>query len=115
MRSDPSDGRPSLPPTAAVTSPASDATPRRLTISISQRTLWLAAGVALVALMVTLALTQGVEFYLILWVGVLTCCLMLDDIRTRSKLIEVGGVTAVVMMAATSVINRKVWESTSTP
>lgn len=59
MRSDPSDGRPSLPPTAAVTSPASDATPRRLTISISQRTLWLAAGVALVALMVTLALTRA--------------------------------------------------------
>ena len=32
----------------------------------------------------------------------LTCCFLLDDIRTRSKLIEVGGATALAMMAATA-------------
>ena len=71
-----------------------------MTIAYEQR---FAVGVASMhGLLVTLALDQGIGFYIILWVGVLTCCLMLDDIRTRSKLIEVGGVTAVVMMAATA-------------
>ena len=31
----------------------------------------------------------------------ITCCYMLDDIRTRSKLIEVGGAASVAMMIAT--------------
>jgi putative nucleotidyltransferase with HDIG domain len=71
-----------------------------MTIAYEQR---FAVGVASMhALLVSLALDQGVGFYLILWVGVLTSCLMLDQIRTRSKLIEVGGVTAVAMMAATA-------------
>lgn len=71
-----------------------------MTIAYEQR---FAVGVASMhGLLVTLALDQGIGFYIILWTGVLTCCLMLDDIRTRSKLIEVGGVTAVVMMAATA-------------
>jgi putative nucleotidyltransferase with HDIG domain len=71
-----------------------------MTIAYEQR---FAVGVASMhGLLVTLALDQGIGFYIILWVGVLTCCLMLDDIRTRSKLIEVGGITAVVMMAATA-------------
>jgi putative nucleotidyltransferase with HDIG domain len=71
-----------------------------MTIAYEQR---FAVGIASMhGLLVTLALDQGIGFYVILWAGVLTCCLMLDDIRTRSKLIEVGGVTAVVMMAATA-------------
>jgi putative nucleotidyltransferase with HDIG domain len=71
-----------------------------LTIAYEQR---FAVGVASMhGLLVTLALDQGIGFYVILWVGVLTCCLLLDDIRTRSKLIEVGGLTAVAMMAATA-------------
>ena len=32
----------------------------------------------------------------------LTACFLLDDIRTRSKLIEVGGATALAMMVATA-------------
>jgi putative nucleotidyltransferase with HDIG domain len=71
-----------------------------LTIAYEQR---FAVGVATMhALLVTIALDQGAGFYIILWTGVLTSCLMLDEIRTRSKLIEVGGVTAVAMMAATA-------------
>ena len=38
---------------------------------------------------------------MILFAGVMTCCYLLDDIRTRSKLIEVGGASALAMMAAT--------------
>jgi putative nucleotidyltransferase with HDIG domain len=52
-------------------------------------------------IIVTAALDQGISFFLILWVGILTSCFLLDEIRTRSKLIEIGGMTALAMMAAT--------------
>src|SRR6185369_1646386 len=65
-----------------------------LTIAYDQR---FATGVASIhAILVTLALNQSVGFFLVLWAGVLTCCFLLDEIRSRSKLIEVGGITAVV-------------------
>jgi putative nucleotidyltransferase with HDIG domain len=71
-----------------------------MTMAYDQR---FAIGIASMhGLLVTLALDQGVGFYIILWVGVFTCCLMLDEIRTRSKLIEVGGATALAMMVATA-------------
>jgi putative nucleotidyltransferase with HDIG domain len=71
-----------------------------MTIAYDQR---FAVGIASMhGLLVTLALDQGIGFYLVLWVGVFTTCLMLDDIRTRSKLIEVGGATALAMMIATA-------------
>jgi predicted PurR-regulated permease PerM len=66
MRSDPSDGRPAPMSSAAVASPASDAAPRRLTVSVSQRTLWLAAGVALVTLVVILALARALSAILLI-------------------------------------------------
>jgi predicted PurR-regulated permease PerM len=66
MRNDPSEGKSALTPGAAVASPAGDAPPRRLTISISQRTLWLAAGVALVTLVVVLALTRALSAVLLI-------------------------------------------------
>jgi len=66
MRNDPSDGRPALAPTTTVASPAGDAPPRRLTISISQRTLWLGAGVALVTLVVVLALARALSAVLLI-------------------------------------------------
>ncbi len=53
------------------------------------------------ALLVTIALDQGVGFFVILWVGALTSAFMLDDIRSRSKLIEVGGITALSLIVAT--------------
>ena len=71
-----------------------------MTIAYDQR---FAVGIASThGLLAALALDQGVGFFIILWVGVFTCCLMLDEIRTRSKLIEVGGITAVAMMVATA-------------
>jgi cyclic-di-AMP phosphodiesterase PgpH len=67
-----------------------------LTIAYDQR---FAIGVSAVqAALVTCALNQGIGFFLILLVGVLVSCFMLDDVRTRSKLIEVGGAAAIAMM-----------------
>ena len=71
-----------------------------LTIAYDQR---FAIGVATIhGFLVTFALGQNISFFLIIWVGVLTACFLLDDIRTRSKLIEVGGATALVMALATA-------------
>ena len=53
------------------------------------------------AVLVSVALGQGLSFFIILFAGVMTCCQLLDDIRTRSKLIEIGGAAALAMMAAT--------------
>jgi putative nucleotidyltransferase with HDIG domain len=67
-----------------------------VTIAYDQR---FAVGVATVhAMLVTLALHQGMEFFVVIWVGLLTACFLLEDIRSRSKLIEVSGATAVAMM-----------------
>lgn len=52
------------------------------------------------SILVTAALDQGIAFFLVLFAGVLTSALMLDEVRSRSKLIEVGGVTALIMLAA---------------
>jgi len=43
---------------------------------------------------------QGIGFFLIIWVGVVTTCFMMNDVRTRSKLIEVGVAAGVAMMFA---------------
>ncbi len=69
-----------------------------LTIAYDQR---FAMGIAtLHAALVGVALGQGLGFFVILFAGVMTCCYLLDDIRTRSKLIEVGGAAALAMMCA---------------
>jgi cyclic-di-AMP phosphodiesterase PgpH len=73
-----------------------------LTIAYDQR---FALGIATIqAIMVTAALNQGLEFFLVLWVGVLCACYLLDDIRSRSKLIEVGGASAVAMIITTAAV-----------
>ena len=69
-----------------------------LSIAYDQRS---AIGIATIhGLFVTIALGEGFGFFLTLQVGILTACFLLDEVRTRGKLIEVGGVTAVAMMAA---------------
>jgi putative nucleotidyltransferase with HDIG domain len=71
-----------------------------LSIAYDQR---FAVGVATIhAVLVTLALDADINFFLILLTGVVTCCFMLDELRTRNKLIEVGGITALAMIAATA-------------
>ncbi len=52
-------------------------------------------------IMVTLALDGDLNFFLIILAGVVTSCLLLDDLRSRSKLIEIGGATALAMIFAT--------------
>ena len=70
-----------------------------LTISYDQR---FGLGVStLHAVLVAMAIGQGVGFFLIIWVGVLTVTFMLDEVRRRSKLVEVGGAVA-MMMALTA-------------
>jgi len=54
------------------------------------------------AVLVTLALSADLGFFLIVEAGVITSCSLLGDLRTRSKLIEVGGATAIAMIAATA-------------
>jgi putative nucleotidyltransferase with HDIG domain len=62
-----------------------------------------AIGVGIMhAILVTVALNQGIGFYLTLFVGVMTCSFLLDEIRSRSKLIEVGGTTALALILATA-------------
>src|SRR5205085_2097173 len=43
-----------------------------------------------------------VPFFLTAWLGVLTVAFLLDEVRKRSKLIEVGAGAAIVMAAATA-------------
>jgi putative nucleotidyltransferase with HDIG domain len=70
-----------------------------LTIGYDRR---FAIGIASMhGILVAVALDQNVSFFIVLWVGVLTACFMLDDVRTRSKLIEVGGAAALAMIGAT--------------
>ncbi|MEM6313181.1 MAG: hypothetical protein AAF743_03795, partial [Planctomycetota bacterium] len=56
------------------------------------------------AAFVVLATSAGVGLLLILTAGVVTVVVMLDEVRNRSKLIEVGGASAVVMMLATGAV-----------
>ena len=70
-----------------------------LAIAYDQR---FAIGVASMhGMIVTAALDQAIGFFLILWVGILTCGFLLNEIRTRKKLIEIGAATALSMIGAT--------------
>lgn len=69
-----------------------------LAIAYDQR---FALGVgSMLAILVTLATNQGFGFLMIVLSGVGTCGFLLDDVRGRSKLIEVGGVAAVAMLVS---------------
>jgi cyclic-di-AMP phosphodiesterase PgpH len=57
---------------------------------------------ALHAMLVTMAVGQDLPFFLVLVSGAAVCVFSVDDLRSRSKLIEVGGLTAIVLMAATA-------------
>jgi cyclic-di-AMP phosphodiesterase PgpH len=71
-----------------------------LSIAYDQR---FAVGVTSIhGLMVTIGLDQRVGFLLVIWIGAITACFLLSDIRSRSKLIEVGGMSAIAMMLATA-------------
>jgi cyclic-di-AMP phosphodiesterase PgpH len=57
---------------------------------------------ALHAALVTIAVGQGLSFYVVLLAGSAMCCLTVDDLRSRSRLIEVGGFTALALMLTTT-------------
>ncbi|MFI5380634.1 MAG: HD family phosphohydrolase, partial [Tepidisphaerales bacterium] len=66
-----------------------------LAIAYDQR---FALGIStLHAVLVAAAVGQGVAFFLTIWVGVLAVTFMLDEVRRRSKLVEVGGAVAFLM------------------
>jgi predicted PurR-regulated permease PerM len=69
MRSDPSDDGVLRQPAAVVTSTATP--PRRLTVSLSQRTLWLAAGVTLAALLLVLVVTRAFDAVLLIFFAII--------------------------------------------
>jgi putative nucleotidyltransferase with HDIG domain len=70
-----------------------------LTIAYEQR---FAVGIASMhGMLATVALQQSITFFIVIWIGCLCACFLLGDIRTRSKLIEIGGAMAVAMMVAT--------------
>lgn len=54
------------------------------------------------AVLVTFAIGADMSFLVILESGVVSCCFLLDDLRTRSKLVEVGGLTALALIVATA-------------
>src|SRR5215831_5316563 len=69
MLSNPSDEGLALPP--AFVTPSTDAAPRRFTISLSQRTLWLAAGVALATLVLVLVVTRAFDAVLLIFFAII--------------------------------------------
>jgi hypothetical protein len=71
-----------------------------LSIAYDQR---FAFGIACMhGMLVTVGLDQRIGFLLILWIGTVAACFLMDEIRSRSKLIEVGGIAALAMMATTA-------------
>jgi len=69
-----------------------------LSIAYDQR---FAVGITSIqAILVTIGLDQRIGFLVIVWIGLVFTCFLLNDIRSRSKLIEVGGVSAIAMMFA---------------
>lgn len=58
--------------------------------------------VALHAVLTTMAVGQGLAFYLVLLSGGVVCCFSIDELRSRGRLIEVGGLVALALMASTA-------------
>jgi cyclic-di-AMP phosphodiesterase PgpH len=73
-----------------------------LVIAYDQR---FALGIStLHAVLVAVAVGQGVAFFLTVWVGVLAVTFTLDEVRRRSKLVEVGGAVALMMALTTAAL-----------
>lgn len=71
-----------------------------LSIAYDQR--FALGAAALHAILVTIAVGQGLPFYLVLLAGSAVCCFTIDELRSRSRLIEVGGLSAIALMFATA-------------
>ncbi|HQY87174.1 MAG TPA: HDIG domain-containing protein [Tepidisphaeraceae bacterium] len=53
------------------------------------------------AILATMALGESITFFLTLFTGAATCSFMMTDLRSRIRLIEVGAVSGIVLLAAT--------------
>lgn len=58
----------------------------------------------LLAILTSVSLGQSAGFFLITWLGILAICFFLDEVRTRAKLVEVGGLSSVAMIAAAAAL-----------
>ncbi len=58
----------------------------------------------ILTILVTLALGQGIGFFLIVFAGLVTCSALLHEVRSRSKLVEVGGACALTLGGAAVVV-----------
>jgi hypothetical protein len=58
----------------------------------------------ILSIFVTLALGQGIGFFLIAFAGLVTCSALLMEVRSRSKLIEVGGACALALGGSTIIV-----------
>ena len=58
----------------------------------------------ILALLVTLALNLSIGFFLVCFAGLTAVAFLLNDVRSRSKLVEVGGVTGVVLGVAALIV-----------
>ncbi|RYG79120.1 HDIG domain-containing protein, partial [bacterium] len=71
-----------------------------LSIAYDQR--FALGAAALHAILVTIAVGQGLPFYLVLLAGTAVCCFTIDELRSRGRLIEVGGLSGLALMFATA-------------
>jgi putative nucleotidyltransferase with HDIG domain len=55
------------------------------------------------AVLVTLGLGESLSFFMVLWLGVMVACYLLDDVRSRDKLVRVGGGVSVALALGTVV------------
>ncbi len=82
-----------------------------LTIAYDHR---FAMGIgSLHAVLVSAALDQGVGFFLIIWLGVMATTFLLDEVRTRGKLVEVGAVAALAMALGAGMVGTAAGEPVS--
>lgn len=71
-----------------------------LSIAYDQR--FALGAAALHAVLVSIAVGQGLPFYLVLLAGSAVCCFTIDELRSRGRLIEVGGLSGLALMLATA-------------
>jgi hypothetical protein len=70
-----------------------------LTIAYEAR---FAVGIACMhGMLATVALQQPVMFFVVIWIGILCACFLLGEVRSRSRLVEIGGAMAIAMTIAT--------------
>ena len=71
-----------------------------MVLSIAYDRRFALGAAALHATLVTIAVGQGMPFFLVLLAGTTVICFTTDELRHRGRLIEIGGLAGLAMMAA---------------